>query len=98
MPDGPQSVPYIAFESVSARHERIIRRLITALIIAILLLFLSNGAWLWAWMQYDYCGEETELTYTQDGHGVNVIGASVIGDGNRVADPQNQNENPNAHP
>ena len=92
------NIPYIAYEASQARFERIIRRLVVVLVVAIVLLFASNAGWLWAWMQYDYCGEETELTYTQDGHGVNVIGASVIGDGNRVADPQDQNENPNAHP
>ena len=98
MESNPNNVPYIVFESVSARHERILKRLWIALLTAIILLFLSNSAWLYAWMQYDYTGETTETTYTQDGHGVNLIGASVIGDGNNVTDTTSTDKNPNAHP
>ena len=70
------TVPYIVHESAQARHERITKRLIIALIIAIALIFISNAAWLWAWLQYDYVSETTETTYTQDGEGVNIIGDS----------------------
>lgn len=63
-----EPVPYIAFESAQTRFERINRRLLTALIIAIVLIFVSNAAWLWAWMQYDYTSETTTTeTVTVDG-------------------------------
>ena len=58
------TVPYIVHESAEARHERTEKRMIVALIMAIVLLFVSNAVWLWAWMQYDY-GVETE-TYSVD--------------------------------
>lgn len=55
-------IPYIAFESEMARHERSIKRLIAALILTIAMLFASNGMWLWFFNQFDY---ETD-TITQD--------------------------------
>ena len=80
------SVPYIVHESAQARHERNTKRLVIALVITILLMFASNALWLWAWMQYDYVSETNDLTYTQDGNGTNLIGASVIGGGNIVTE------------
>ncbi len=56
------NVPYIVHESAEARHERTEKRMIVALIMAIILLFVSNAVWLWAWLQYDYSSEE----YTVD--------------------------------
>lgn len=41
-----KDVPYIVYESEAARHERTVKRLITALLIAILLIVGSNLAWL----------------------------------------------------
>lgn len=71
------SVPYIVHESAMARSERHIKRLWIVLIVAVALIFVSNAAWLWAWMQYDYSAE----TYTEevtvdsdDGGDANYIG------------------------
>lgn len=72
-------VPYIAFESAAARHERITKRLIVALVLAVVLIFASNAIWLWAWMQYDYTSDEVVTEYQQDGYGLNIIG-----EGNRA--------------
>lgn len=66
------SVPYIVYEGEQARHERTIKRLVAIIIIAIALVFASNAIWLYAWMQYDYVSEE--ITYQQDGRGINIIG------------------------
>ena len=52
-------VPYIVHESAMARNERTNKRLVVALIVAIVLMFVSNAFWLRAWMRYDYTGEET---------------------------------------
>lgn len=61
------SVPYIVYEGEQARNERNTKRLVIALIVTILLLFATNVVWLYAWMQYDYVGEETtETTETKD--------------------------------
>lgn len=70
----PESVPYIVHESSMARMERQIKRLWIALIVSVCLLFASNAAWLYAWCQYDYSGEET--IYQQDGEGTNIISDS----------------------
>lgn len=75
------TVPYIVYEGEQARNERNIKRLVTALIIAIVLIFASNAAWLYAWMQYDYLYESTTYSYEQDG-----LGTNIIGDRNRVND------------
>lgn len=72
----PADVPYIAFEAVTARFERTIKRLIICLAISIVLLFASNIAWLYYTSMYDYSGED--ITATQDGQGVNVVGGGDL--------------------
>lgn len=67
-------VPYIVHESAMARQERTIKRLVIALIVAVVLAFVTNLAWLYEWTQYDYAGESIETTYRQDGEGTNIIG------------------------
>lgn len=71
-----KDIPYIVFESVQTKNDILVRRLVKALVLAIILLFISNAAWLYAWCQYDYTG--TETTYTQYGKGVNIIGDSNV--------------------
>ena len=70
----PEPVPFVAYELEMARSERNIKRLWIALIVAVALMFASNMAWLYAWMQYDYLSEE--IVYQQDGEGTNIIGNS----------------------
>ena len=72
----PESVPYIVHESSMARMERQIKRLWIALIATVCLMFGSNAAWLYCWMQYDYSSETEEYIYQQDGEGTNIIGDS----------------------
>lgn len=67
-------VPYIVHESAMARQERTIKRLVIALIVAIVLAFVTNLAWVWYINQYDF--QDYEYTYSQDGEGVNIIGDS----------------------
>jgi len=57
-------------EMICTRLDRINRRTMIALILTIFMLFASNAAWLWAWMQYDYTSETVETateTVTVDG-------------------------------
>ena len=63
MEDKHKDVPYIVYESESARHERTVKRLLTALLITILLMVGTNLAWLWVFNQYDFTSE----TYTIEG-------------------------------
>ena len=72
-----KDVSYLVYEATQARHERTVKRLITALIIAIALMFISNAIWIYAWMQYDYIETEEELRVhisTEGGGDANYIG------------------------
>ena len=66
-----QSISYIAHESAMARAERHIKRLWIALIVAIVLIFISNIAWLAYINQYDF--ESYEIS-TDGGGNANYIG------------------------
>lgn len=86
---GASSVPYIVYESEQARNERHIKRFISALIVTVALLFLSNAAWLYAWCQYDYSSEETAVDVNaDDGGNANYIG----NDGDIINGKNNSNE------
>lgn len=69
-----EPVPYIVHESAMARNERTIKRLVIALIIAVALIFASNAAWLYAWMQYDYTSEESVIDVNAEDGVANYIG------------------------
>lgn len=75
--DDKPTVPYIVHESAIARMERITKRLVVALIISIILIFASNGVWLYFFNQYDIA-TETLQTVTVDGKSgiANYIGNS----------------------
>lgn len=69
----PDAVPYIAYEGAMARNERLIRRLICCIILALFLLAVSNAFWLYEWTRYDYA--DTEVTVdSADGGNANFIG------------------------
>ena len=63
-----RDVPYIAYEGVIARFERITKRLTIALIVCIILAFASNAAWLWFFNQYEYAAEETVTVDGEEGN------------------------------
>jgi hypothetical protein len=68
--DTPVMVPYVVYRDAVADNRWIIRKLIIALIISVLLLFASNGMWLYVWNQYDYMTEETLTTVDSEGAGI----------------------------
>lgn len=72
-----REVPYIVHEGVMARMERQFKRLFIATLALIAALFLTNGLWLYAWLQYDYVSE-TEITADQDGRGINIVGGGDV--------------------
>lgn len=76
--DSLRVVPFLVYESAQARAERTIKRLIIALIMTIILLFLSNAFWIHEWSSYDW--ENEEIVYTQDGRGLNSINFGSQGD------------------
>ena len=61
----PASVPYVVHESDMARAERHTKALVWVIVLLIVLLVGSNGAWLWYENQFDVV-EETTTTITQD--------------------------------
>lgn len=74
------NVPYAAFEAVSARAERNIRRLAFIIIFLILALIGSNIAWLCYESQFD--DVTTDQTVTQDTEGGgdnNFVGGDLVG-------------------
>ena len=73
-----KDVPYIVYESEAARHERTVKRLITALLIAILLIVGSNLAWLYVWNQYDFSSESYTVESNDDGNS-NMLQAGMNG-------------------
>ena len=83
MSDTKETVPYIIHESILARMERNSKRLLMALIIAILLLFASNAMWLYAWTQYDYSSDST-TTKTVDVNAKDGI-ANYIGNNGDIS-------------
>lgn len=82
-----EKIPYIVYEGSQARSERIIKRLIIALIIVTALLFVSNVVWLYAWTQYDYVGEDSDIILHSDGEG----DASYIGNDGDIVNGDNYN-------
>lgn len=80
--DSPGSVPYVVHEAAQARGERANKRLVIALIFAIVLFFASNALWLWAWTSYDYSGEESTVEIEAlDGVANYIGGAGTIRNG-----------------
>ena len=69
-----EKIPYIVYESAQVRSERIIKRLILALIIVTAMLFTSNIVWMGLWTQYDYTSEEKIVTLSNKGGNANYIG------------------------
>ena len=78
MEDNNTKVPYIVFESECARHERTVKRLLTALLISVLLIVGSNLAWLYVWNQYDFSSESYTLESDDSGNS-NVLQAGMDG-------------------
>lgn len=81
---GQERMKYIDCDECMVSKERIIRRLIWALVLSILLGFastaLSNALWLHAWMQYDYVSDETITVDGDNGTAnYNYIGAGADG-------------------
>lgn len=70
------TIPYFVHEGDMARSERMIKKLIIALLISVVIIFASNAVWLYAWMQYDYTSQDSTQTVdvdTKDGT-ANYIG------------------------
>ena len=90
-----KDVPYIVYESEAARHERTIKRLVRALVLAILVIMVSNLAWLWMFNQYDITSEEVTIESNGDADTSNLLGVGanahgVINNGNEQSSGEEQ--------
>ena len=63
-------VPYIIFESAQSRMERANKRWCILAVMLVILLFLTNGAWLYYEKQFDTVTETTTVTQ-ENSDGVN---------------------------
>lgn len=68
-----ESIPYAAHESITARNERTIKRLIITIIVLVIAFLANNAIWINAWCQYDYTSEEV-IVDSSDGGNANYIG------------------------
>lgn len=69
-----EKIPYVVYESAQTRLERIIKRLIIALIIVTSMLFISNIIWLHEWIKFDYVTEDEVITVDGSDGIANYIG------------------------
>lgn len=76
-----KDVPYIVYESESARHERTVKRLLAALLITILLMVGTNMAWLWVFNQYDIVSEDVTIENSGDAETSNLLGVGANASG-----------------
>ena len=80
-------VPYIVYEQSEVKHERTIKRFIVALIIAIIAMVVTNGAWLYCWMQYDYGYTDIEKSVELESESGN---ANYIGNNGVINNGENK--------
>lgn len=66
-----RDVPYIVYEGSMVRAERHIKRLVIALIVAVVMICVSNLAWLYVWNSYEYVGDSS---VSVEGENANYIG------------------------
>ena len=67
-------IPYVVFESAEAKNERIIKRLIIALVITIILMFATNIIWVIEFCSFEYTTEETTYDLDAGSGTANFIG------------------------
>ena len=69
----PKDVPYNTYEVALARLERVIKRMWVLVLSLIILLFVSNAAWIWYCNQWETV-ESLEITQENEGGNNNYIG------------------------
>lgn len=87
----PEQVPYIVFESIQARHERNLKRLMLIIALLIILLFGSNIAWLCFYSGFDFESYDADVDAEQGDAYYNYVGDDMEGDVNYGT---NKGENP----
>lgn len=84
----PETIPYIVHETTVARMERTVKRMWVLLILLVVLLTATNGAWIWHESQFEDIYQEV----TQDAEsGTNNF---IFGDNYGEANDKNEGQNP----
>lgn len=81
-------VPLVAYESMLAREDRQQKRMVIIIVLLIVILAVSNGLWLYFWNSYDYV-DDYSIEASQDGDGINIVGAGDIAYGTDSTDSCN---------
>jgi hypothetical protein len=81
----PASVPYVVHESAMARAERQTKSLVWVIVLLIVLLVGSNGAWIWYESTMETVVETTETIFEdvvqESAEGSNnIVGGDMIGE------------------
>ena len=75
-----EPVPFIVHEGNMERAERTAKRLWITILLLIVLLVGTNGAWIWYQSQFEYC-QTTQEVMQESNHGDNsFIGGDVGGE------------------
>lgn len=85
------TVPFIVLESERARSERTFQRMWVLVIVLVILLVGTNGAWLWYESQFETI--ETTIEAEQDGSGVNLVSG-----GDMFYGTEGQSDSPETRP
>lgn len=88
MHETPQSIPYIAHESEVSRLERINKRFFALVLVLAVMLFVSNGIWIWYESQFE--DEVITVESNTDSGGTAIANATgeVYFNGNGESDGQ----------
>ena len=82
----PEAVPYIVHESAMARAERSAKRLWVAIVLLIVMLVATNGAWIWYESQFETVVTNEEYQVEQNtedgGNNSSIIENGGVVDGN----------------
>ena len=82
----PEAVPYIVHESTMARSERSAKRLWVVVIMLIVMLVATNGAWIWYESQFETVVTNEEYQVEQNtedgGNNSSIIENGGVVDGN----------------
>ena len=76
------SIPFFEHQEVVTRQERHIVRLLIALVMVVILLFVSNLIWLHKWSQFDFASDDIEVTSEYEGNANYIGGDGDITNGN----------------
>ena len=82
----------LAFERMQSKDERNDRWRNIIIILLIILLAATNGAWFWAWNQYDYVSDDYSIEADQDGDGINLVSGGDLSYGTEGNGEKNNTE------